>query len=158
MNRSGTSWQLILADLALILFLVSLIALIGRKDARAEAETRLERRGERSEAASAYAAPRPQLTAPAAGVYRASAKSPPLGEWLAGQTLDPRAVLTIHARHTRGEEAAAWAAARALAREARAAPVRLRIVTEEAMVNDLSATLAYDGEPANAKLLGSAAL
>ncbi|MEE4152951.1 MAG: hypothetical protein V2I27_02210 [Erythrobacter sp.] len=136
MNRSGTSWQLILADLALILFLVALIALIGGQDKRAA--------NERDPGNAGRVPAAPTQIAPAHAVYRPTPSAPAIGEWLAGQALDNRAVLTIEARHVRGEEARAWDAALALAREAKRAPVQVRVTIEEARESDLSATLAYD--------------
>lgn len=151
MTRSANSWQLILADLALILFLVSLIALIGRKDERLAEQAILERRGER-----AILDEPPQITgvgaiAPAHGLYRPSAAAPPISEWLTAQALDSRAVLTIHALHKRGQEQIIWNEAQALAQGAQAANVKFRIVLEEAERNDLSATLAFDAAPEAAK-------
>lgn len=149
MNRSGTGWQLILADLALILFLVALIALIGGRDERAGAGA--------GAGASAGQRRDPEPTgpvrsilspiAPALAVYRPSPTAPAITQWLADQTLDDRAVLTIAARHVKGDEARAWDSALALAREARRMPVQVRVTIEEAQASDLSATLAFDAAP-----------
>lgn len=151
MNRSGTGWQLILADLALILFLVALIALIGRTDERAEEDLLIERRSERARADTvSHEAPGLAGVAPAHGVYRPAPGAPPIGDWLADQALDTRAVLTILARHEQGARAEAWARALALAREAQGSGVPVRIVTEEGDAPDLSATLAFDAAPRSA--------
>lgn len=151
MNRSGTSWQLILADLALILFLVSLIALIGGQEERAakareHKETGAGQLAPTSSQMSPAQISRSQV-APAHAIYRSSANGPPIRQWLADQALDNRAVLTIHARHVKGEEGAAWISARALAREAQGTAVRVRVTIEEAQERDLSATLAFDAAP-----------
>ncbi len=134
----GHGWQLILADLALILFLLTLSALPA-----AEAETarglaaravqeKTAREGVETEVAAAQA------------LFRPVAGGPALGEWLASQTPDPRATLTIFAVHAPGGEAAAWARAEALAAEARARGTRVRTIISSGRSADLYASLAYD--------------
>lgn len=124
-HRAGTGWQLILADLALILFLLALSALPA-----GEAET-----GRR--------ALQPEI-APAQALYRLVPEGPSLGEWLAAQAPDPRATLTIFAVHAEGSEAAAWARAQGLASEARARGARVRTIITIGPADDVYASLAYD--------------
>lgn len=138
--RTGHGWQLILADLALILFLLTLSALPA-----AEAETghRLADRAAREK--EAEGAPLPEL-AGAQALFRPVPGGPALGEWLAAQAPDPRATLTIVATHPAGGEAQAWADARALAAEARARGTRVRIVITAGSTAELSASLGYDAQ------------
>jgi hypothetical protein len=137
-HRSGTGWQLILADLALILFLLTLSALPA---AEAETERRLADSQARGE--DAQRALRPEI-APAQALYRPVPGGPSLGEWLGAQAPDPRATLTIFAVHAEGSEAAAWARAQKLASEARARGARVRTIITVGPADDVYASLAYD--------------
>ncbi len=133
LTRNTNSWQLILADLALILFLVTAAALSasGGLKALAQAETKeplLE----------------PASVAPAQALYRAGPGLPTLGEWLARQDLDPRAALTITAQHAPGQEERAWADARAMAATAQAMGVRSRVIIREGEADAIYASFAYD--------------
>lgn len=136
--RGGHGWQLILADLALILFLLALSALPA-------AETRPGRRiSHREEGEGDLQCVLPPEVAQAQALYRAVPGGPGLAEWLAAQQPDPRATLTIFATYRAGGEAAAWSRAEALAAEAEAsgAPVRTIIAVGETEEN--YASLAYD--------------
>ncbi len=143
--RGGHSWQMILADLALILFLLTLSALpaaeaeAGRGLAARAVREKIEREASEPEIASAQA------------LYRAVPGGPPLSEWLAAQAPDPRATLTIFATHTPGGEAAAWSRAGALAAEGRAAGARVRTIIAVGSEADVYASLAYDAEPAGGR-------
>jgi hypothetical protein len=124
-RRLDLGWQVILADLALILFLLALSALPA-----AEAESR--------------AGPaRPEI-APAQALFRPLPGGPSLAQWLAAQPRDPRAALTIFASHTPAGAHEAWARAAALAAEARASGVRVRTISSPGEEDDLHASLAYD--------------
>jgi hypothetical protein len=143
-GRGGHGWQLILADLALILFLLTLSALPA---AEAEKGQRLADREARQK--DTRTMPRPQIAA-ALALYRAVPGGPRLGTWLAAQQPDPRATLTIFATHMPGGEDAAWARAEALAAEARAAGTRVRTIITAGDKEDLYAALAYDEPVADA--------
>lgn len=129
--RTPPSWQLILADLSLILFLVSAAALSGSKGTKPGAET----------AASGSDA---AALAPAQALYRPGPGLPTLAEWLAAQPRDPRAALTILAEHARGEEERAWSDARAMAATASALGVRSRVIIRQSERSAIHASLAYD--------------
>lgn len=134
----GHGWQLILADLALILFLLTLSALPA-----AEAETR-------QRLADTKARPRdiqPKIDAEIAAsqaLYRPVAEGPSLGEWLQSQPRDHRATLTIFVTHTQGGEAAAWQRAQVLSDEARSSGTRVRAIITTGPDSDVYASLAYD--------------
>jgi hypothetical protein len=130
-------WHFILADLALILFLLTLTAL------PVDAEVPGTRRKE------ARAAPQPQI-APAQALFRPVAQGQSLAAWLAGQPRDARATLTIFARHPAGGELQAWQAAQALAQEAAASGVAVRTIIARGAEADLYASLAYDAPSAPA--------
>ena len=137
-RSGGNGWQLIIADLALILFLLTLSALPA---AEAESGARLAD-GEAREK-DARGLPAPQIDA-AQALFRPVRGGPGLGEWLAAQAPDPRATLTIFAIHTPGKEAAAWSRAEALAAEARKAGARVRTIIHAGTADETYASLAYD--------------
>jgi hypothetical protein len=136
---SGHGWQLILADLALILFLLTLSALPA---AEAETRHRLADRAARGE--EARAVPASTEIAAAQALFRPVTGGPTLAEWLASQPRDPRATLTVFARYRPGGEAAAWEAARALAAGAAGSGVPVRTIITSGSEADLYASLAYD--------------
>lgn len=124
--RSTHGWQLILADLSLILFLVTLTALVSSSSEETQTLNN-----------SPY-------VAPAQALYRKVEGGPELGEWLLEQPLDPRTTLTIIAQHTPGDRDAIWQEAEGLAQIARTSEVAVRVVITSADESDLYASLAYD--------------
>lgn len=138
--RGGHGWQLILADLALILFLLTLSALPAaeaqnaKRLLTAEPRSRDPREGESAVAEIAAAQ----------ALYRPVAGGPSLGAWLRTQAPDARATLTIFATHAQGGEAAAWRRAEALAAEARANGARVRTIITAGTAQEIHASLAYD--------------
>lgn len=126
-SMEGAKWQLILADLALILFLVSLSALATSSP---KAETRETIR-------------EPEI-ATAQAIYRSEEGGTSLREWLGSQVLDPRATLTIFARHRSADRTEIWARAEALADEARSTGARVRVVISPGEDSDIYASFAFD--------------
>lgn len=102
--RVGTGWQTTLADLSLILFMVTASA-VSRQPDRLPA---------RSLATSHPTSPRSEPTA----VWVGGPGAPALRQWLAGQPRDPRQQVTISAHYAPGRMAEAAAQAQALADEA----------------------------------------
>ncbi len=143
-GRAGHGWQLILADLALILFLLTLSALPA---AEAETGRQLASRAVQEKTARDSAGPEAEIAA-AQALFRPVAGGPGLGAWLAAQAPDPRATLTIFAVHTPGGEADAWARAATLAREARSTGTQVRTIITAGKEADIYASLAYDAAPA----------
>lgn len=137
-NHDGNGWQLILADLALILFLLTLSALPA-----AEAESGHKLADKYATEKDARLPPKPEIAA-AQALFRPVAGGPSIAEWLASQPRDPRATLTVFARYRPGGEAAAWTAAAALAGDARASGVAVRSIISVGEEQDLYASLAYD--------------
>ena len=142
-GRVGHGWQMILADLALILFLLTLSALPA---AEAETGRQLATRAVQEKTARETARPRAEI-ASAQALFRPVAGGPSLGAWLASQAPDPRATLTIFSIHPAGGEAAAFARAKALAAEARATGARVRTIITAGEAAEVYASLAYDAEP-----------
>ena len=138
--RNPAAWQLLLADLALILFLVTLSALpaseakSGRKLADSAATEKDVRGGGLTEIAASQA------------LFRPVAGGPSLTEWLAGQPRDPRATLTVFVRHRPGGEAAAWQIAQRLADDALRSGVAVRTIITPRAQDEIYASLAYDTE------------
>ncbi|NQX94709.1 MAG: hypothetical protein HRT64_07310 [Erythrobacter sp.] len=136
LTRNSNSWQLILADLALILFLVTAAALSagsGVDEARKDDGNDL-----------ATASLNEENLAPAQALFRAGPGLPTLAEWLESQPRDPRAALTIVAEHAEGQDEKAWLAARQMAATAQALGVRARIIIRRSGQNTVHASLAYD--------------
>lgn len=123
-SGSRTLWQTTLADLALILFMITAASIEDRP-------------------------PVDRDTMPAQGqplaIYRADAEGPSLGQWLDAQPRDARQHLTIIARYRPGAAAEAATAAMALERAAANAGQTARIVIEPAQADDLMVVLDFDG-------------
>lgn len=126
-SRHGRSWQTIIADLALILFMVTAAA--------------MQRNGEGEGTGEAAASQTLPLHGEPLAVYRPGGGMPSLREWLEAQAPDERQRLTIVARFAPGGEQQAARTALTLAAEARA---RARIVIEPAEVSEVLAVLAFD--------------
>ena len=126
-SRLAGGWQTTMADLALILFIVSVAGLQAGKGSEVAAD--LPAQGE-----------------PLA-VYSAREGAPPLGEWLAEQTPDARQRLTIVATYRGGDAGEAARRALRLAAEAGDAEHSARIVLEQSNEARLVASLAYDRPP-----------
>ena len=85
--RAGTGWQTLMADLSIILFMVTAAALSQAGPGKVGA---------------AAAAPSPRGEPMA--VYRTGAGAPPLGEWLDAQPRDERQLLTLVSTYTPGKQ------------------------------------------------------
>ncbi len=136
------SWQTLLADLALILFLVTAAGI-----------------GDTAPIKSAPANAQPPTAQPAnapaaLAIWRAGPGAPPLAAWLAAQSPDPRERLTITARYTGGGVEAATAQASALTAQAgpmaQTARIAITPAAPGAPVTELTATLGFDGDDASA--------
>jgi hypothetical protein len=139
-----SGWQFILADLALILFLLTLTALPIDGGTGAAASPRGRPPASCGLcAAPADLAPAPSI-APAQALYRPVPDGPGLARWLADQQHDPRATLTIFARYAPGKERAAWDSAEALARDGARSGFAVRTIISADEETDLYASLAYD--------------
>lgn len=123
--RAGSGWQTVMADLCLILFMVTAAALAAQRGL--------------SEHRKSEPAPRAEPLA----IYRAGPGAPPLAAWLAAQAPDPRQQLTVVARYRPGGEDEALALAARLLAEAGPQAARARVVVEPGEDGTL-AMLAYD--------------
>lgn len=126
------NWQTIIADLALILFMVTAASL----DTEPVGEEILPSTGRDA------ALP---IEGEILALYRVDRAAPPLEEWLAAQAPDERQNLTIVAQFEQGGREAAMDGAQELASAAGAEGLRARIVLEPSDYTDLFAVLSFDG-------------
>lgn len=122
--RPSSSWQTVLADLSLILFMVTVGALSDAPLAAPQS----------SPPPSLPPAALPALGEPVA-VWRAGAAGPSLTDWLASQPADPRQRLTLVAAPADGPAALAQAAR---------LPRPARVLIEPGLAGAPYATLTYD--------------
>ena len=121
-------WQVILADLSLILFVVTLAGLAGTFDE-----------------------PAPTISAavadvPTQSLYRPTAGGPDLADWLDGQAIDARARLRITLEHDDTQSVAAFTEAQRLSAVAasRNVAVSVELVRREHPGMTVFARLVYD--------------
>lgn len=122
----NNGWQLVLADLSLILFLVTLTALVNTGSKTSESSAR-----------SAFVAPSQAL-------FRPTSRGPSLAQWLTEQPADPRATLTIIAQHSGDDKDVMWDNAQMMAASIAQSDVAVRVVITKGDESDLYASLAYD--------------
>ncbi|QFT76685.1 hypothetical protein [Erythrobacter sp. THAF29] len=130
-GQVGKHWHIILADLALILFVLTLSALSKTLPVDGDDQTE---------------SPSPEQAQfdPAQTLYRPVSGGPSLGEWLDRQPRDPRATVTIHVRHSEDDSGGAWASARALSEEAESRGFAVRTVVSPAEKSEIYAILGFD--------------
>ena len=134
--RGAQGWELMLADLALILFLVTLAALAGEEARGTGADAIVRAPGNTPDMA-------PEI-APSQALFRPNPQGPDIARWLAEQPADSRATLTVFAQYAQGERAAIWAETQALAVRAEGTGQAVRVVITEGAQSDIHASLAYD--------------
>ncbi len=124
-RRAIPSWQVVLSDLALILFLTTLAAMQGTRTDPSAGPSAGQRAHEQA-------------------IYREGAGGLSLDQWLAQQDRDPRAQITVLARYAPGEFEPVSRRAEALATTAEQAGKPPRIVIEPAPRSDVIVSLGYD--------------
>lgn len=142
-------WQTLLADLAMILFMITAAALANAPDGpmaplvpgAAKVAPPVQARPP-----APPPPPAPSLRGEPVGVWRDGPGAPRLAEWLAQQARDPRLRVSILVRHLPGQERAALVRAQALVAAAGARGSGARIVIEPGRADDASVVLAYDAE------------
>lgn len=126
MKRRGTlAWQVVLSDLALILFLTTLAA--SGSD-QGIGTIPLHRVGE-------------------VAIYREGAGGLSLAQWLDQQPADPRLQLTVQARYAAADFDRIAQRASRLARQAEANGHRPRLLLEPATHSEIAVSLGYDAVP-----------
>ena len=137
-TRAPIGWQTMLADLSLILFMVTAAAMADVPDGKTPAPS------------AARPATSPAMGQPLA-IWRPAPGGPGLGPWLAEQQVDSRQLLSITLRYPPALQKQALEMAQAMAAQAGAAGTRARIVIEPVAGGgqiDAMAALAYDKGPA----------
>ena len=141
----GIGWQVILADLSLILFMVTAAALANAPDAPLEPDP-----GEVSVARAPAPSPSPSIAplplAEPVGVWRAAPGAPSLGQWLGDVARDPRLRLTITVHYAPGGRPAALAEAARLDGAAGPRGADARIVVEPGQPAGAEAEVGYDAD------------
>ena len=122
--RLDHGWQILLADLSLILFLATGTAL----------------------AAEPGAAEPPVVRAEPVAVFGTDDSPGALARWIAAYRPDPREALTIVVRYPRAAMPQALARATMLAQEARSSNRAIRIVLEDSAQSSTQASFAFEGE------------
>ncbi|WCT76886.1 hypothetical protein [Novosphingobium humi] len=139
--RSPVGWQTMLADLSLILFMVTAAAMADVPDRKPSAP---------SAAPLAPAPATPAISEPLA-IWRPAPGGPTLGRWLAEQQADNRQLLSITLRYPPAAQAEALRLAAQMAAGAGGPGARARIVIEPVAAApgvEAVAALAYDKGPA----------
>ncbi len=136
-SRITAGWQLILADLALILFLVTLAALASAIEQNEETPDFIDGSIKRS-ATDGFA------TAPVQALYRPTEGIIPFGEWLSGQPNDPRAQLTIYASYSGKAEGETWQKVQSMASDAQNIGISTKIIIAPSERDDIYASFAFD--------------
>lgn len=131
-GTGNTGWLTTLADLSIILFMMTAADL---SNAQIDRERNLE---------TAKAV----VTAEPVAIYRPEAGIMPFGEWLAAQPADNRQRVTVLIRHTGMDEQRLIAEGLKLAAPAEQAGKSPRIIVERAERPDVVAMLTYDVDPA----------
>lgn len=139
-------WQTILADLALILFMMTAAALANAPDGPLLPNAPKPAPRSHPPTPSPAPPPAPSVRGEPVGVWRDGPGSPGLAEWLAQQARDPRMRVSILVRHRAGHEQAALMRAQALVAKAGTRGAGARIVIEPGREDGASVVLAYDAE------------
>jgi len=142
-----TSWQTILADLSLILFMVTASALANAGDGPLAADDPPPRPVPPPPRPAPAAPPViPSLRAEPVAVWRPVAGGPAIGAWLDEVARDPRLRLTISVRYAPGGRDGAIDQARRLNRAAGSHGESARIVIEPGEPAGIAAQVGYDAE------------
>lgn len=134
--RAGTGWQYAIADLSLILFLVTASTLAHAGGGRAVAPPLPQRPSPVTAA----------LDSEPVAVWSPGSDAPPLAAWLAQVGNDPRLEVRIVVRYVGGAREAAVAQAVQLAGEGGARAAKARILVEPGERAGASVALVYSQE------------
>jgi hypothetical protein len=133
----GTNWQIMLADLSIVLFLTTFSAL-------AQGKTPDEAPPPPAVAAVQPAVPAAPIVAEPIAIWRAGKDSPPLGEWLKTQAADPRLRVNVHGGYRQGRRDAVLIEAAAVTADPSLAGRSVRLILEPAQTNSVLVTLTFD--------------
>lgn len=147
-RMASTGWQTILADLSLILFMVTASALANAPDGPLGPPGDQSPDAKPAPKRAAAPVPKPVIT-PAmpvepVGVWRSAPGAPPLAQWLNDVGRDPRLRLSITVHYGAGGRKAALAQALRLDAAAGSHAADARMVVEPGLPAGASAVLSYD--------------
>lgn len=147
----ASGWQTILADLSLILFMVTASALAYAPDAPLQPDPAPAAAAAAKPAPAPTPAPSPQPVAASpeaepVALWRDAPDAPPLEQWLAEQAADPRLRITIVVRHLASHRAEAFARAERLTQAAGPRGAVARLVIEQGAADGASVAVGYDTE------------
>lgn len=140
----ATGWQTILADLSLILFMVTASALAYAPDAPLQPDSPPPARTTPPPPRAIAASPQAEPVA----LWRDDPGAPPLAAWLAEQAGDPRLRITIVVRHLASRRSEAFARAQRLQAAAGPRGAGARLVIEPGEADGASVAVGYDTEGA----------
>lgn len=138
MNAPDTSWQIMLADLSIILFLTTFSALARVESTSAKAATPAP------VAAPAPTPPPAPLVAEPVAMWRPGPGTPPLGQWLKEQAVDTRMRVNIHGAYRPGRRDAVLADAAAISADPALQGRAVRLILEPANSDTITVTLSFD--------------
>lgn len=142
-----SGWQMILADLALILFIITAAALANAPESPQSPFKPAPPPASKPAIEPKKARPiAPSLRGEPVAVWTDTVGAPPLAKWLASEARDARLRATIIVRFIKGHQAAAFARAEALAKEAGPRGADARMVVEAGAADGAIVSLAYDLE------------
>lgn len=136
-TQKGGRWDILLADLSLILFVVTLGGLVSLPTSEAAEQDESEEQAQPDQDT-------PLDIAPSQALYRSIEGGPSLAQWLKNQPRDPRATLTIFLDYTPDQASQSFAAAAQLIEQANAEGVEVRTVVKPSEQADIYASLAFD--------------
>lgn len=129
-TRSAPGWQWILADLALILFLVTLAGLASAEESGAPSLSDKD-----------------PVTAPVQALYRPTPGAASFDVWLSEQPKDPRAQLTIYAMYNDADGAQVWQQVRKMSDDAKQLGFAPKVIMAPGQMEDVYASFAFDASP-----------
>ncbi len=138
--NSGQGWLTTLADLSIILFMVTAADL-------STAQQQLQNKQAATPAPQVQEKAMGVATAEPVAIYRPAQGAMPLAAWLASQPADDRQRLTVMVRHDGKDAAGAIAQGMKLIEQARQAGRSPRLIVEQGTAPEIMAFLAYDADP-----------
>lgn len=131
MTTPGTNWQIMLADLSIILFLMTFSALAHDDGLKPKPRA----------APAVISAP---AVAEPVAAWRAGQGAPPLGEWLKSQAADARMRINVHAAYSAGRREQLLSEAAAVGADPALAGRAVRLILEPGAADAVTVTLTYD--------------
>lgn len=133
--QPGTNWQLMLADLSIVLFLTTFSAMAQGSAKPAKPAPAAHAKVE---------APAPPAVAEPVALWRSGGGAPPLGEWLKGQPIDGRMKINVHGAYSAGHREAVLSEATQVTADPALAAKPVRLILEPAETDSVTVSLSFD--------------